>query len=80
MSLVNQETSKFIDKYDGTLDVCISSILMQSKGLRPMQVSEPIDVCVEDETVNYLNRKDVQRALHARLSGVHTWSVCSRYI
>ncbi|XP_006844530.2 serine carboxypeptidase-like 45 [Amborella trichopoda] len=77
MSLVSRETSKFVDKYDVTLDVCISSILMQSKALRPMQVSEPIDVCVEDETVNYLNRKDVQRALHARLSGDETWSVCS---
>ncbi|XP_068656502.1 serine carboxypeptidase-like 45 isoform X1 [Aristolochia californica] len=104
-SQVTRETSRFVDKYDVTLDVCISSILSQSKILRPQvismavfksypylslflfvliavliafqEVTEHIDVCVEDETVNYLNRKDVQRALHARLIGVNTWLVCS---
>lgn len=35
MSLVTTETSKFVDKYDVTLDVCISSVLSQSKALRP---------------------------------------------
>lgn len=44
------------------------------------QVTERIDVCVEDETVNYLNRKDVQNALHARLIGDNKWAVCSRYL
>ncbi|OAY72444.1 Serine carboxypeptidase-like 45 [Ananas comosus] len=66
MSQVTKETSRFVDKYDVTLDVCLSS-----------QVGEQIDVCVEDETVNYLNRKDVQDALHARLTGVTKWAVCS---
>jgi serine carboxypeptidase-like clade II len=42
------------------------------------QVGKSIDVCVEDETVRYLNRKDVQAALHARLVGVRKWEVCSR--
>lgn len=42
------------------------------------QVTETIDVCVEDETVKYLNRKDVQNALHARLVGVNQWLVCSK--
>jgi serine carboxypeptidase-like clade II len=42
------------------------------------QVGEHIDVCVEDETINYLNRKDVQEALHAELNGVPKWGVCSR--
>ena len=42
------------------------------------QVTERIDVCVEDETMNYLNRKDVQEALHAQLTGVTKWTVCSR--
>ncbi|MQM02835.1 hypothetical protein Taro_035605 [Colocasia esculenta] len=84
MSQVTRETSRFVDKYDVTLDVCISSVLSQSKALSPQllltteqQVTERIDVCVEDETVNYLNRKDVQSALHARLSGVSRWTVCS---
>ncbi|GLT48061.1 hypothetical protein SLA2020_217030 [Shorea laevis] len=77
LSQVNKETSRFVDKYDVTLDVCISSVLSQSKVLAPQHVAETIDVCVEDETVNYLNRKDVQMALHARLVGVRRWDVCS---
>nr|GMC71727.1 serine carboxypeptidase-like 45 [Ipomoea batatas] len=77
MRLVSKETSKFVDKYDVTLDVCISSVLSQSKRISPQENVEKIDVCVEDETVNYLNRKDVQKALGARLVGVRSWSVCS---
>ncbi|KAH0467417.1 hypothetical protein IEQ34_004655 [Dendrobium chrysotoxum] len=77
MSQVTRETSRFVDKYDVTLDVCISSILSQSKVLNPQQVKEAVDVCVEDETLNFLNRKDVQEALHARLNGVTRWTVCS---
>lgn len=42
------------------------------------QVGETVDVCVEDETVNYLNRRDVQKALHARLVGTRKWAVCSK--
>ncbi|ESR52104.1 hypothetical protein CICLE_v10031451mg [Citrus x clementina] len=81
MSLVSRETSRFVDKYDVTLDVCISSVLSQSKVLTPKQVGETtVDVCVEDETVNYLNRKDVQKALHARLVGVRGWAVCSNIL
>lgn len=41
-------------------------------------MTERIDVCVEDKIVNYLNRKDVQKALHARLVGVRRWDVCSK--
>ncbi|PKA56881.1 Serine carboxypeptidase-like 45 [Apostasia shenzhenica] len=77
MSQVTKETSRFVDKYDVTLDVCISSVLSQSKVLNPQQVKETVDVCVEDETLNYLNRKDVQEALHAQLNGVTQWSACS---
>ncbi|KAF3772857.1 Serine carboxypeptidase-like 45 [Nymphaea thermarum] len=77
ISTVVREMSKFVDAYDVTLDVCISSQKMQSLVLSPMQMTGKIDVCVEDETVNYFNRKDVQRALHARLAGVSEWQVCS---
>ncbi|XVF66714.1 hypothetical protein PTKIN_Ptkin10aG0059900 [Pterospermum kingtungense] len=80
MSQVSTETSRYVDKYDVTLDVCISSVLSQSKVLTPQQVGETIDVCVEDETVNYLNRQDVQKALHARLVGVRKWAVCSNVL
>ncbi|PSS13718.1 Serine carboxypeptidase-like [Actinidia chinensis var. chinensis] len=80
VSLVNRETSRFVDKYDVTLDVCIPSVLSQSKVLSPKQVTETVDVCVEDETVSYLNRRDVQNALHARLVGVNGWLVCSNIL
>ncbi|KAH8512984.1 hypothetical protein Peur_056878 [Populus x canadensis] len=81
MSQVTRETSRFVDKYDVTLDVCISSALSQSKMLSPQQqLGDNIDVCVEDETVNYLNRPDVQKALHARLVGVRRWAVCSNIL
>ncbi|KAF9622999.1 hypothetical protein IFM89_035980 [Coptis chinensis] len=80
MSQVSRETSRFVDKYDVTLDVCISSVLSQSMIISPHQATERIDVCVEDETVSYLNRLDVQKALHARLVGVNKWAVCSRYV
>ncbi|EOX99649.1 Serine carboxypeptidase-like 45 isoform 3 [Theobroma cacao] len=80
MRQVSTETSRFVDKYDVTLDVCISSMLSQSKVLTPQQVGETIDVCVEDETANYLNRQDVQKALHARLVGVRKWAVCSNVL
>ncbi|KAF3430919.1 hypothetical protein FNV43_RR25649 [Rhamnella rubrinervis] len=80
MNQVGKETSRFVDKYDVTLDVCISSVFAQSKVLCPQQVAETIDVCVEDETVNYLNRQDVQEAFHARLVGVRKWAVCSNIL
>ncbi|KAK6149024.1 hypothetical protein DH2020_016549 [Rehmannia glutinosa] len=66
------EISRFVDTYDVTLDVCLSSVLQQSEQDEPK-----IDVCVEDETNVYLNRKDVQKAFHARLIGVKRWSICS---
>ncbi|XP_022156752.1 serine carboxypeptidase-like 45 [Momordica charantia] len=39
--------------------------------------SGKIDVCIEDEVDAYLNRVDVQEALHAQLVGVANWSLCS---
>ncbi|CAN4098317.1 unnamed protein product [Withania somnifera] len=77
MSLVSRETSRFVNKYDVTLDVCMSSLLSQSRTISPQENAEKTDVCIDDETVNYLNRQDVRRALHARLVGVRTWGICS---
>ncbi|KAI3444304.1 hypothetical protein Pfo_000969 [Paulownia fortunei] len=74
---VSSEISRFIDTYDVTLDVCLSSVELQSEALNQLQDEPKIDVCVEDETNVYLNRKDVQKALHARLNGVNRWSICS---
>ncbi|KAI4343558.1 hypothetical protein L6164_010893 [Bauhinia variegata] len=82
MGQVSKETSKFVDKYDVTLDVCISSVLSQSKVVCPQtqQANERIDVCVDDKVTNYLNRRDVHKALHARLVGVRKWDVCSNIL
>ncbi|GJY51015.1 ATP-dependent DNA helicase PIF1 [Tanacetum coccineum] len=44
------------------------------------QVTERVDVCVEDEMINYLNRRDVHRDMHAHLVGVHKWEVCSNIL
>ncbi|TQE06251.1 hypothetical protein C1H46_008100 [Malus baccata] len=60
-----------IDQYDVTLDVCLSSVEAQSFQLRK---TVKIDVCIKDETVSYLNRSDVQEALHARVTN---WTTCS---
>ncbi|CAK7340264.1 unnamed protein product [Dovyalis caffra] len=44
---------------------------------RTKQVMGKVDVCLQEETTKYLNRKDVQMALHARLVGVTNWHICS---
>ncbi|KAK7286669.1 hypothetical protein RJT34_21832 [Clitoria ternatea] len=44
------------------------------------QETRKIDVCVGDKTVTYLNRKDVQQALHAKLVGTSHWRTCNRNI
>ncbi|KAH6817643.1 serine carboxypeptidase-like 45 [Perilla frutescens var. frutescens] len=78
MKLVSSEMSRFIDAYDVTLDVCLSSVELQSQLLLNQLHDEPkVNVCVEDETIVYLNRKDVQTAFHALLVNVTRWSVCS---
>ncbi|GMN28756.1 hypothetical protein TIFTF001_050559 [Ficus carica] len=73
----SREISKFIDAYDVTLDVCLSSVFAQAHRLNQLQDTVKIDVCVEDETTKYLNRKDVQKAFHAELIGVTEWTICS---
>ncbi|KAG8372147.1 hypothetical protein BUALT_Bualt12G0036200 [Buddleja alternifolia] len=77
---VSSEVSRFIDSYDVTLDVCLSSAQLQSEVLNQLKDEPKINVCVEDETTVYLNREDVQKALHARLVGVHSWSICSEVL
>ncbi|XP_042484113.1 serine carboxypeptidase-like 45 isoform X2 [Macadamia integrifolia] len=77
MTQVSREVSRYVDEYDVTLDVCPSSLQAQSKFLTSLQYEDKIDICVRDETYIYLNRRDVQKALHARLVGVSNWSVCS---
>ncbi|KAH1257954.1 Serine carboxypeptidase-like 45 [Glycine max] len=78
--LVFTEVSNYIDQYDVTLDVCLSSANQQAYVLNQMQETQKIDVCVDDKAVTYLNRKDVQKALHAKLVEVSKWSACSRVL
>ncbi|XP_044467358.1 serine carboxypeptidase-like 45 [Mangifera indica] len=74
---VSREVSRSINAYDILIDVCLSSISSQSQFLNKLQEPAKLDVCVEDETYKYLNRKDVQKALHAQLVGVTEWTFCS---
>ncbi|XP_061358870.1 serine carboxypeptidase-like 45 isoform X1 [Gastrolobium bilobum] len=74
------EIGNYIDPYDVTLDVCLSSIHQQAYRLKKLQEAQKIDVCVEDKTLAYLNRKEVQEALHAKLIGVKEWSTCSEVL
>ncbi|XP_057785545.1 serine carboxypeptidase-like 45 [Salvia miltiorrhiza] len=80
IKLVSSEMSRFIDAYDVTLDVCLSSLELQSQRLNQMQDEPKVNVCVEDETIVYLNRQDVQAAFHARLPNASRWSVCSEVL
>ncbi|KAK7267185.1 hypothetical protein RIF29_19850 [Crotalaria pallida] len=78
--IVSTEVGRYVNAYDVTIDVCLSSADQQAyvlNQLSQLQVGEKIDVCQEDETITYLNRKEVQEALHAKLVGIHSWSTCS---
>lgn len=37
----------------------------------------PYDACAENEETTYLNRADVQKAIHAELKGTNSWISCS---
>ncbi|XP_055962214.1 serine carboxypeptidase-like 45 [Mercurialis annua] len=67
-----------IDGYDVTSDVC-PLYLQTSKLFKSYkdEASESIDLCVEEKTFKYLNKKEVQEALHAKLIGVPQWFFCS---
>nr|GMD53149.1 serine carboxypeptidase-like 45 [Ipomoea batatas] len=45
MSIVSRETSRFVDNYDVTLDVCISSVFSQSKVLNPQTRCSERNAC-----------------------------------
>ncbi|XP_058751508.1 serine carboxypeptidase-like 45 [Vicia villosa] len=79
--LVSMEISRYVDSYDVTLDICLPSENQQAYRLVQLQEGDKIDVCLEDETITYLNRKEVQEALHAKLVGIiTTWFTCSEVL
>lgn len=59
-----------VDYSDIMDDICI-----QPEQQR--QGEQKRDACLQRETYTYLNRKDVQKALHAELVGIGNWSTCS---
>ncbi|KAJ8770526.1 hypothetical protein K2173_018017 [Erythroxylum novogranatense] len=50
---------------------------LQSSQENPQPASQNIDPCVGIKTYEYLNRKEVQEALHAKLNGVGNWTTCT---
>ncbi|RDX60163.1 Serine carboxypeptidase-like 45 [Mucuna pruriens] len=84
----------FIDEYYVIGDRCLSYNVSQAGFLREMlnsrmfqfrnqQNEEPdqqIDKCNMKYSEMYLNRKDVQKALHARLVGTTNYHLCSKIV
>lgn len=86
-SVVEEERSKSIDKYDVAADVCLASghlptsLLtqsLQSQAHHHGQGGVKVDPCIENKATKYLNRKDVQKALQAKLVGITSWNLCNK--
>jgi hypothetical protein len=54
------------------------NILFPFFPLLTQEAKEKEDVCADENTDKYLNKKDVQKALHAKLVGIDKWSLCSK--
>ncbi|KAJ7976576.1 Carboxypeptidase [Quillaja saponaria] len=59
-----------IDQYYVIGDKCLSFSLTQTEILGHSKVADKADACILKNAYTYLNRKDVQKALHAQLVGV----------
>ncbi|XVE95740.1 hypothetical protein REPUB_Repub02eG0125400 [Reevesia pubescens] len=57
----------------------LSSLHSQADALS-QQVGVEVDPCIEDKATKYLNRKDVQKALHAKLVGITSWNLCNKFV
>ncbi|XP_065853531.1 serine carboxypeptidase-like 45 [Euphorbia lathyris] len=91
-SEISAEIPYEIDNYDVTADVCLSDDSSTTAQKHPLRArfkilsssrsrfegGENIDVCVQEKTGTYLNMKQVQAALHAKLIGISHWSFCSQ--
>ncbi|KAK2408522.1 serine carboxypeptidase [Trifolium repens] len=61
----------YTDTFDVIADICPPPYEHRAYVLTKMQAAaEKIDVFVEDETIAYLNMKDVYNALNAKLVGI----------
>ncbi|XP_015901581.3 serine carboxypeptidase-like 45 isoform X2 [Ziziphus jujuba] len=74
---LSKEMTEYLALYDVSGDKCLSnsSNQLHLHPLNPRKCND-IDVCLEEKTEYYFNRKDVQNSLHARLVGVTQWSLC----
>ncbi|CAN1257736.1 Serine carboxypeptidase-like 45 [Linum perenne] len=78
---INNETPDHsFNAYDVTSDVCPSDIHPLSYLKSEQAGGKSINLCIQDQTEQYLNRKDVQQAMHAKLVGLTSWSFCSKVI
>ncbi|KAL3696240.1 hypothetical protein R1sor_010316 [Riccia sorocarpa] len=76
----NGEEGSFINGYDVFLDVCLPTLAEQELRLKKKiaRQSLGVDVCIVTEMDIYMNRPDVQEALHANSTNLnHSYRQCS---
>ncbi|CAI0411543.1 unnamed protein product [Linum tenue] len=66
------------DTYDVTADSCLSKAATNDNVMQ--RAEESTDLCIQDEMNKYLNRKDVQQAMHAQLVAISNWTACTHRI
>nr|XP_043625817.1 serine carboxypeptidase-like 40 [Erigeron canadensis] len=74
---VAQHNIAYIDLYNIYAPVCVDGNLTS----RPKPMSQVIDPCIDFYTNAYMNRADVQEAIHANVTKLdYDWQACSGYI
>ncbi|XP_074318420.1 serine carboxypeptidase-like 45 [Silene latifolia] len=73
---MDSQTTDYLNLYDVIVDVCLHE---QTRFLTALK-DDKIDPCQDDKTTNYLNKQEVQKALHAQLVGVTKWSLRSSVV
>ncbi|BBN05140.1 serine carboxypeptidase-like clade II [Marchantia polymorpha subsp. ruderalis] len=80
MSAAYDEQGPFINDYDVFLDVCLPGVAEQELRLKKKitRRSLGVDVCIVLEMETYLNKPEVQKALHANTTNLnHSYKQCS---
>lgn len=76
------QLGNYINPYDIIVDICVSTSLYNQYTKNKVllkQKSLGMDVCILNEVTTYLNRQDVQDALHA-FPLPYNWTICSSVI
>ncbi|XP_050883539.1 serine carboxypeptidase-like 45 [Lathyrus oleraceus] len=74
---MEKEIDGYIDIFNILADLCPVPPEKQAYLLAKERAGVKTNACIRDDSFAYLNRKDVQSALHAKLVGVKVWSTCS---